>query len=167
MQGQCLSHLHFVGLDKPLAISLGLGQIQVASGEITMPASILEAFGSPWNTLRPRGQLVAHWSDIKSGTETAGNIRINVSNLTSPISAVKPLGSYEIKTSLSPSGTSFVIDTVSGPLLLSGKGEANSQLGTGFRFAGGASAAPEAEDSLIGLLSLLGRKDGDIYRMQY
>jgi general secretion pathway protein N len=163
MQGQCLSQFHFVGLDKPLIISLRLGQIQVASGEMTMPASILEAFGPPWNTLRPRGQLVAHWSDLKSGTETAGNIRINISNLSSPISAVKPLGSYEIKTSLSQSGTSFVIDTVTGPLLLSGKGEANK----GVRFAGGASAAPEAEESLIGLLSLLGRKDGDIYRMQY
>lgn len=167
MQGQCQVDIQFVGLDKPLTIYASPNQIRVASGEIALPATILEAFGNPWNTLRPRGQLTAYWSDIKKGSDTSGSIKISIANLSSPISAVKPLGSYEIKANLDPRGTSFELGTVAGPLLLKGKGSADSGSSPGLHFTGGASAAPEAEESLIGLLSLLGRKDGDTYRMQY
>lgn len=167
MQGSCLVDVNFVGLDKPLLISISPGQIKVASGEIDLPATILEAFGNPWNTLRPRGQLTAHWSEIKKGVDTSGSVRININNLSSPISNVRPLGSYEIKANLEQTGTSFQIDTVAGPLLLKGKGTSDSKTSPGLHFAGGAWAAPEAEESLIGLLSLLGRKEGDTYRMQY
>lgn len=167
MQGLCQVDVNFVGLDKPLLISISPSQIKVASGEIDLPATILEAFGNPWNTLRPRGQLTAHWSEIKKGADTSGSVRININNLSSPISNVKPLGSYEIRANLEQTGTSFQIDTIAGPLLLKGKGSSDSKVGPGLHFAGGAWAAPEAEESLIGLLSLLGRKDGDTYRMQY
>ncbi len=167
MQGQCQVDIQFVGLDKPLIIYVEPNQIKAGSGEIVLPATILEAFGNPWNTLRPRGKLTAHWSEIKKGTVTSGAVRINITNLSSPISAVKPLGSYEIKANLANSGTSFELGTVAGPLLLKGKGTADSGANPGLHFTGGAWAAPEAEESLIGLLSLLGRKDGDTYRMQY
>jgi general secretion pathway protein N len=167
MQANCQTEINFIGLDKPLLISTSLGQMKIASGDINLPASILELIGNPWNTLRPRGQLSAHWSELKKGADTSGTIRININNLSSPISAVKPLGSYEIKANLARTGTSFEIDTVAGPLLLKGKGTADSDAVPGLHFAGGASAAPEAEESLIGLLSLLGKKDGDTYRMQY
>jgi general secretion pathway protein N len=167
MQGQCQVDIQFVGLDKPLKIYAYPNQIKVGSGEIALPASILEAFGNPWSTLRPRGQLSANWSELKKGADTSGSIRINIANLSSPISAVKPLGSYEIKANLAQTGTSFELATVAGPLLLKGKGAADSDTKPGLHFAGGAWAAPETEESLIGLLSLLGRKDGDTYRMQY
>lgn len=167
MDGQCLVEMNFVSLNKPLMATIGLNQIKVAAGEMSLPASILEAFGNPWSTLRPRGQLMAQWGDLKKGVDTAGTIRLNVNNLSSPISAVKPLGSYEIKANLTQVGTSFVIDTTAGPLLLNGKGELGAKDGSGIHFLGGAHATPGAEDSLIGLLSLLGKKDGDIYRMQY
>ena len=167
MQGQCQVDIHFVGLDKPLTIYASPNQIRAASGEIALPATILEAFGNPWSTLRPRGQLLAQWGDLQKGADSAGNIRLNVNNLSSPISSVKPLGSYEIKANLGQSGTSFVIDTTAGPLLLNGKGAIGAKDISGLHFLGSAHAAPEAQDSLIGLLSLLGKKDGDIYRMQY
>jgi general secretion pathway protein N len=167
INGQCLVEINFVSLGKPLITTIGLNQIKVAAGEMSLPASILEAFGNPWSTLRPRGQLMAQWSDLQKGAETAGTIRLNVNNLSSPISAVKPLGSYEIKANLSQSGTSFAIGTTAGPLLLNGKGELGTTDVSGIHFLGSAHATPESEDSLIGLLSLLGKKDGDVYRMQY
>ena len=167
LHGQCLVGINFVSLDKPLLITIGLHQIKVTAGVITLPASILEAFGNPWSTLRPRGQLSAQWGDLQKGSDTAGAIRLHVNNLSSPISAVKPLGSYEIKANLGEAGTAFSIDTTAGPLLLNGKGELGAKDGSGVHFLGSAHAALDAEDSLIGLLSLLGKKDGDIYRMQY
>jgi general secretion pathway protein N len=167
MNGQCLVEINFVSLDKPLLITIGLNQIKVTAGEMTLPASILEAFGNPWSTLRPRGQLWAQWGDLQKGADTVGTIRLQVNNLSSPISAVKPLGSYEIKANLGQAGTAFAIDTTAGPLLLKGQGELGAKDSPGLHFLGSAHAAPEAEDALIGLLSLLGKKDGDIYRMQY
>ena len=167
VNGQCLVEINFVSLDKPLLITVGLNQIKVTAGEMTLPASILEAFGNPWSTLRPRGQLSAHWGDLQKGADTAGLIRLHMNNVSSPISAVKPLGSYEIKATLGQTGTSFAIDTTAGPLLLNGKGELSGKDSSDVHFLGSAHAAPEAEDSLMGLLSLLGKKDGDIYRMQY
>jgi len=167
LQGQCLVSINFVSLDKPLLITIGFNQFKVTAGEITLPASILEAFGNPWSTLRPRGQLSAQWGDLQKGSDTAGTIRLHVNNLSSPISVVKPLGSYEIKANLGQAVTAFSIDTTAGPLLLSGKGEFGAKESSGVHFLGSAHAAPEAEESLIGLLSLLGKKEGDIYRMQY
>ena len=167
INGQCLVDINFVALDKPLLITIGLNQIKVAAGEMALPASILEAIGNPWSTLRPRGQLLAQWGDLQKGSDSAGTIRLNVNDLSSPISTVKPLGSYEIKANLGQLGTSFVIDTTAGPLLLNGKGAVGAKDSSGIHFLGSAHAAPEAEDSLIGLLSLLGKKDGDTYRMQY
>jgi general secretion pathway protein N len=167
MNGQCLVEMNFVSLNKPLITTFSLNQIKVAAGEISLPAAILEAFGNPWSTLRPRGQLLAQWGDLQKGSDSAGNIRLNVNDLSSPISTVKPLGSYEIKANLGQSGTSFVIDTTAGPLLLNGKGAIGAKDISGLHFLGSAHAAPEAQDALIGLLSLLGKKDGDTYRMQY
>jgi hypothetical protein len=34
-------------------------------------------------------------------------------------------------------------------------------------FDGEASASPEAQDSLIGLLALLGKREGDTYRLKF
>ena len=90
-----------------------------------------------------------------------------MSSLSSPISPVKPLGSYEMQVNLAQAGTVFSLSTTVGPLLLSGKGNMGAGTSPGLHFLGSATASAEAEESLIGLLSLLGKKDGEIYRMQY
>lgn len=164
---ECHTEIRSPVLNKPVLITIGLGRMQVSSGEIVLPASILEAFGNPWKTLRPRGQLTTHWDVLKTGKETAGSIRMNINNLSSPISSIKPLGSYEIKATLTESGLLFFLTTVAGPLLLNGKGALNTELDQVIHFSGSASSTPENEESLVGLLSLLGKKDGDVYRMQY
>jgi len=167
LKGECGLALGFSALDQPLQIRLKLGQAVIASGEISLPATILEGLGNPWSTLRPRGQLSARWTELKIGQETGGAIRIMMSSLSSPISPVKPLGSYEMQVNLAQTGTVFNLTTTVGPLLLNGKGSVGAGTSSGLHFFGAASAPAEAEESLIGLLSLLGKKDGDIYRMQY
>jgi general secretion pathway protein N len=165
--GECGLALSFSALDQPLLILLKLGQVTVTSGEISLPATILEGVGNPWSTLRPRGQLSARWTELKIGKETTGTIRLMMSSLSSPISPVKPLGSYEMQVNLAQTGTVFNLSTTMGPLLLSGKGNMGTGTSPGLHFLGAATASAEAQESLIGLLSLLGKKDGEIYRMQY
>jgi hypothetical protein len=49
-------------------------------------------------------------------------------------------------------------------LLLKGKGQWGAQ---GLQFSGEASSAPEVGEALQGLLALLGRKEGGVYRLQF
>jgi general secretion pathway protein N len=174
----CTTEIQFSALEKPQIAQWGWGRpITMAGNEITLPTTILEGLGNPWSTLRPRGTLSARWTDLKwasstgnSGAERAnssGIIRITITNLTSPISPVAPLGSYEIQANVAQNGTSWVLSTSSGPLLLKGEGEIGHGPGsTGLQFTGEAAAVPGAEDALVGLLSLLGKREGNSYRLK-
>jgi general secretion pathway protein N len=172
----CETELQFAALDKTQLISWSPTKTQIFANEIKLPANILEGLGNPWSTLRPRGELVARWTDIHlinfndssaGNTSASGVIRIIISRLTSPISPVKPLGGYEISANIGQDGMNWTLSTTSGPLLLKGQGElSNKGSNKGMYFSGEASASPEAQESLIGLLSLLGKKEGDRYRLK-
>jgi general secretion pathway protein N len=80
---------------------------------------------------------------------------------------VAPLGSYEIQANLAQNASTWVLSTSNGPLLLKGEGEIGYGPGSkGLQFSGEAAAAPEAEDALVGLLSLLGKREGNRYRLK-
>jgi general secretion pathway protein N len=168
----CSTELQFVALDKSQLISWGLKNTQISANEVKLPANVLEGLGNPWSTLRPRGQLGARWTDLVLGgilgspsdkSPQSGVIRIIISNLSSPISPIKPLGAYEISANIGDQGLSWNLSTTSGPLLLRGQGDIKS----GLHFDGEASASPEAQDSLIGLLALLGKREGGVYRLKF
>ena len=168
----CSTELQFVALDKPQLISWGLKKTQIGANEVKLPAKVLEGLGNPWSTLRPRGQLGARWTDLvlggilgSAGDQSShfGVIRIIISNLSSPISPIKPLGAYEISANIGDEGLNWSLSTTSGPLLLKGQGDLKS----GLHFDGEASASPEAQDSLIGLLALLGKREGAVYRLKF
>ena len=176
----CNAEIQFVALEQPQVINWSLDQTQIASNEIKLPANVLEGLGNPWSTLRPRGELGARWTDINlanlsglgaGNTPSSGVIRIIISNLTSPISPVKPLGGYEISANIADTGLNWILSTTSGPLLLKGQGEFSSKgsaaVSKGMHFSGEANASPESKESLIGLLSLLGKKEGDAYRLKF
>jgi general secretion pathway protein N len=173
LSGTCQSEIQFAALEQAQQIQWSLGQVSIAANEIKLPANVLEGLGNPWSTLRPRGGLGARWTNLNMatvggsegvGAGSSGVIRIIISNLSSPISPLKPLGSYEIAANIAPEGLTWTLSTTSGPLLLRGQGGAAKQ--SGVNFSGEASASPEAQESLIGLLSLLGKKEGDIYRLK-
>lgn len=177
----CSTELQFAALEQTQLINWSLAKTQILANEIKLPANILEGLGNPWSTLRPRGELGARWTDINlvnfgdsstGNTSASGVIRIIISKLTSPISPVKPLGGYEISANIAQDGVTWTLSTTSGPLLLKGRGEFGSKgsgagSGAGMHFSGEASASPEAQESLIGLLSLLGKKEGDTYRLKF
>jgi general secretion pathway protein N len=183
----CNTELQFAALEQPQLINWSLSKTQITANEIKLPANVLEGLGNPWSTLRPRGELGARWTDINlvglmanlpgfgaGNTPSSGVIRIIISNLTSPISPVKLLGGYEISANIADTGMNWTLSTNTGPLLLKGQGEFSSKgnsgsagKGAGMQFSGEASASPESQESLIGLLSLLGKKEGNIYRLKF
>ena len=170
-QLRCQSRIQFSALDQPLVITWSPTKIDVLANQIALPTNVLEVLGNPWSTLRPRGQLLARWTDLRfrgidlssAHNTQSGSIRIIINNLGSPISPVKPLGDYEILANVDNNVITWSLSTTSGPLLLKGNGDTKA----GFHFIGQAGATVEAQDSLIGLLGLLGKKEGEAYRIQF
>jgi general secretion pathway protein N len=159
---QCKWNIQHSNLERPLELAVTKNGLTISANQAELPGNFLEGFGSPWNSLHPRGKLKLQWSDIKWESIPTGMIEIQFLDITSPISLIKPLGSYAIKLQVDQD-VKIDLFTLSGPLLLNGKGLiANGRLS----FQGDASALPESRDSLIGLLSIIGRKDGSVYRLK-
>ncbi len=159
---QCKWNFQHSNLARPLDVSLTIRSLTINANQAELPGNFLEGLGSPWNSLHPRGKLKLQWSDIKWDAAPTGLIEVQFLDITSPISLVKPLGSYALKLQFDQD-IKVDLFTLNGPLLLNGRGLlANGRLS----FQGEASATPESSDSLIGLLSIIGRKDGSVYRLK-
>lgn len=129
------------------------------------PAALLTGLGAPWNTLQPDGLLQLrtqglrlHWAQGR--LQMRGLVDLNVQNLSSRLSPIKPMGSYRIALTGTPEGTptpGLQLDTLEGPLRLSGQGQ---WVGQRLRFTGEASAQEGSEAALSNLLNIIGRRQG-------
>lgn len=161
----CKVTIETPALSKPLLISLKPGEVRVADNEARLPAQILEVLGAPWTLLHPRAQLHARWTDLAFKEPNAsGSLRISLNDLISPISQIQPLGSYDVQGELGPNGLNYTLSTSKGPLLLQAQGTISNQGASG---QGEANATPEMKEALTGLLSLIGKRQGDNYRLVF
>lgn len=131
----------------------------ITAGDIAVPAALLAGLGAPFNTLDLQGTVQLSWTPWRLlGARAYGQLTVTLTDMSSRVSPVKPLGSYRV--TLQSQGDTSTIDlsTLGGSLLLNGHGtmSANST-----SFHGQASATPQASDNLAGLLNLLGRPTGD------
>jgi general secretion pathway protein N len=140
-------------------------QLQSSDHSSQWPAALLTGLGAPWNTLQPDGQLQLqtrslqlHWAQGRM--QMKGLVALQVQNMSSRLSPIKPIGSYQLQISGSPEGTptpSLKLSTLQGPLLISGEGQ---WVGARLRFTGEASAQEGHETALNNLLNILGRRQG-------
>lgn len=160
----CKLRIETPALLKPLHVELRPGRVTLQDNEARLPAEILEVIGAPWTLLHPRADLGIRWTDlIFSDGRNTGNIRATLSDLSSPISQIKPLGSYEIQATLADAGLTYTLTTSKGPLLLNAQG----MLGSSATGQGEATTTPEMQDALTGLLNLIGRRQGDVYKLTF
>jgi general secretion pathway protein N len=159
---QCTFQIMHDHLEKPLHVVLGTSNVTIESNTIELPGNLLEVLGSPWNSLHPRGKLKLQWSEITLGQLISGNAELQFNDMSSAISQIKPLGSYALKFQLE-SDLKFELFTLNGPLILNGQGQLQNKT---ISFTGDASASPESMTSLIGLLSIMGNREGDVYRIK-
>ena len=136
----------------------------------TWPVALLAGLGAPWNTLQAEGQL--QWQS--TGLQLAwtegrwrwhGQMQVLAQDLSSRLSTLRPMGSYRIALQGSDAGTDtplLRLDTLSGPLRLSGQGQ---WLGQRLRFTGEAQADEGFETALSNLLNIIGRRDGPRSRL--
>ena len=138
--------------------------LRVAAFGSQWPAVLLTGLGTPWNTLRPEGQLVVQSSGLSVqmlGDQLLlqGGLRVDALDMTSRLSTLRPLGSYRVNLEATPDGNSaqLQLSTLRGGLQLQGSGQ---WMGGRLRFQGEAQAAAGRENALENLLNIIGRRQG-------
>lgn len=136
-------------------------QLRVSDHTSNWPASWLVGLGAPWNTVQPEGQMQLRttqleWSQQAGKEQLQGQAELQMQQLATRLSTLRPLGSYRVRVQGGDTMT-LTLDTLEGSLQLTGSG----QLEHGHvRFTGEATAAPDAEAALSNLLNILGQRQG-------
>jgi general secretion pathway protein N len=143
--------------------------LRLAAWQARVPLAVLEGAGAPWNTLGLTGTLLWQHEELvlessTSATNLKGRGTLQILGAESNVSPVRPLGSYRLIWTGDERGLQFALQTDGGsPLLLEGSGQV---LGGRLRFSGTAKAAAGFEDALASLLSVIGRREGDVMRLR-
>jgi len=160
-----LTLAHPSALAQPLRIRAGLdGRVEAGPSTLRLPASLLIGLGAPWNTVRPGGVLSVTWDRLAiEPRRFQGNVTAEWQFASSNLTPVSPFGHYRLLTNGVFPGTQLNLLTISGPLELTGSGTISE--GGRLRFQGVARALPGTDPAiktqLTGLISLLGRRDGE------
>lgn len=134
------------------------------------PLALLAGLGAPWNTLQAEGQLQwqSHglrldWSEGR--LRWHGQAQLLAQDLSSRLSTLRPMGTYRVDLKGSDAGTDtpeLRLDTVNGPLHLSGQGQWLQQR---LHFTGEAQAEEGFDAALGNLLNIIGRREGPRSRL--
>jgi general secretion pathway protein N len=145
------------------AIALGWGRTDVAlSGPTSRwPAALLSGLGTPMNTLAPTGSLALTFQGlqlqwVQGQWRMDGAATLDVLELSSRLSTLKPLGSYRMQFQ-GGDVLAVALSTTSGALQLSGVGQ---WVGGRLRFRGEAQAGAEHEAALANLINIMTRREG-------
>lgn len=165
-------------LENPEALSQTLrvtgtwSQWQISPAAVELPADRLSGLGAPLNTILLSGRMRLSWGPLvlaREGGDTAlsGTMEMDLDDMASRLSPVKPLGAYKLTMGWSGQAAQLDLKTVSGPMLLSGTG---ALAGGKLHFSGKAQAEPGQEQRLANLLNLLGQRqregDKDVFTLK-
>ena len=146
----------------PLHLGFNAAGINVGGGELRLLASWLTALGAPFNTIRPEGLLQLSWA--QGQTDEAMQATLKWLDAQSALASIRPLGEYVVSVTGEPGKKiAMTLTTSRGPLMLEGNGQWTK--GQRFAFNGYASAQERSKEALTGLLSQMGRLEGDRYRL--
>ena len=156
---------HPSALAQPLQVRAAMGgALNAGPTTVRLPAVLLTGLGAPWNTVRPGGVISISWDrlDIAPG-RFQGSIVAEWQFASSSLTPVSPFGHYRLQSNGVFPGTQLNLTTISGPLELTGNGTIAE--GGRLRFQGRAQPLAGTDDAiksqLTGLISLLGRRDGE------
>jgi general secretion pathway protein N len=139
----------------------GGAKLSLSDTPSVWPAQMLAGLGTPFNTLALQGQLALNttgftlaWSAGR--LQVGGRFGLEAQAVSSRLSTLRPMGSYRLALA---GGTTpgLQLDTLSGPLQLSGRGQ---WVGGKLQFNGEATSAAEHQNALSNLLNIIGRRSG-------
>lgn len=130
---------------------------------LRIPAKLLNALGAPWNSLQLDGTIAFSGTALQIPLQAhasdplwSGQWQLDLLNIESSISTLRPLGSYRISSGVD-SRSPIAVSTLNGYLQVQGQGQLISKR---LRFQGHAQAAEGSEDALDNLLNIIGRRQG-------
>jgi len=147
-------------LSQIVTVAGSWSQWQVGPSSIELPADRLSALGAPLNTIQLSGLMRLSWGPLlvarqASSVAMTGTMNLDLNDIASRLSPVKPLGAYRLTVIWSGEDAHLDLKTVNGPMILSGTGTlAKGQL----HFSGKAEAETGQEQKLANLLNLLGQR---------
>jgi general secretion pathway protein N len=163
---------HPSALAQPLTVRLSPGSPAVLGATtLRLPASLLIGLGAPWNTVRPGGVITINWDRLQlSPGRMQGALAAEWQFASSSLTPVSPFGHYRLVTNGQYPGMTLQLQTVSGPLELTGNGTIAE--GGRLRFEGTArplaGTDPTIKTQLTGLISLLGpRRDSETANLRF
>ncbi|CAN7220763.1 type II secretion system protein N [Duganella sp. LjRoot269] len=147
-------------LAQPVTFKGSWSQWQLSPSALLLPAEGLAGLGAPLNTLAPSGVMRLSWTALElvlTDRQVAinGRTTLEMTDMGSRLSAIRPLGSYALALDWHGQAAALTLNSVKGPLLLSGSGNLNNGR---LQFSGQAEAAKGYEEQLANLLNLLGQR---------
>lgn len=147
-------------LPRPVALQGSWSRWEVGPGSVNLPAERLAALGAPLNTVQPSGLMALSWPALTvtrtdKGTQVEGRMQLDMTQIASALSPVKPLGAYRMHFDWQGNTARIDLKSLSGPLLLEGSG---AIVDGRLRFSGQAWAQEGEEQRLAILLNLLGQR---------
>jgi general secretion pathway protein N len=133
---------------------------QLSPSALLLPAEGLAGLGAPLNTVAPSGTMRLSWTGlelalVERNIAINGRTTLEMTDMASRLSAIRPLGSYALALDWHGQQAGLTLNSVKGPLLLSGSGSLNQGR---LQFSGQAEAAKGYEETLANLLNLLGQR---------
>ncbi len=149
-----------LALSQPVQVSGNWRQWQVSPAAVSLPAERLAGLGAPLNTIQPSGRMRLSWEPLQLAREgqlvsLLGTMRLRMDDIASRLSPVKPLGAYELIIDWRGQQAQLALNTLKGPMLLSGTGTITDGR---LQFSGKAEAEAGQEDRLANFLNLLGQR---------
>ena len=147
-------------LAQPLTFKGSWSQWQLSPSALLLPAEGLAGLGAPLNTVAPSGTMRLSWTALELAlvdrqATINGRTTLEMTDMASRLSSVRPLGSYALALDWHGQSAALTLNSVKGPLLLSGTGNLNNGR---LQFSGQAEAAKGFEEQLANLLNLLGQR---------
>lgn len=151
-------HLAFeIKLDQasqPVLLKIHLWRIELSNAEIILPAAVLALMEPRLVPLKLGGDLSLHAPHLSIGRQQIqGNWTLKLHKVTSELTAVAPLGDYQLDVTSSGNRNQTVMRTLQGPLHIDGAGSWTS--GGATAFAGTARIPVSLQQQLAPLLRLI------------
>jgi general secretion pathway protein N len=147
-------------LAQPVEFKGGWTHWQLSPSALLLPAEGLAGLGAPLNTVAPSGTMRLSWTALELALTDRkiavhGRTTLEMTDMASRLSGIRPLGSYALALDWQGQNARLTLNSVKGPLLLSGSGSLDQGR---LQFSGQAEAATGYEEQLANLLNLLGQR---------
>lgn len=165
--GLQLSGPAFSGLIAQTPLSIGLSGLSIPDGQLGLPALPLEQAGTVFAMLKPQANLQVRWSGFQARQAAVDQrvLVVDFNDFGTSLSPIKPLGSYRLTLSgldLARSGArsmTWSIESLGQPVIsISGSGQLSDMVRGGLKFQ-----CHRQCEFVNGLLSAIGKKNGEIY----